>query len=57
MWKVEINSGARTTLVADGLRKQIWRPMAMNKEDFYHFLPKGKLVSEEALNAMFDMRQ
>jgi hypothetical protein len=57
MWKVEINSGARATLVAGGLRKQIWRPVTMPRSAFYHFLPEGRLVDDKTLNAMFDMWQ
>jgi len=57
MWKVVINSGARATLVADGLRKQIWRPVTMPRGAFYHLLPEGRLVDDETLNAMFDMWQ
>jgi hypothetical protein len=55
LWKIEINSGARASLVSNGLRKQIWRPMNMSRDTFFFLLPEGKLIDEDALNAMFDM--
>jgi hypothetical protein len=52
-WKVEMNSGARASLVADGVRKQIWRPQTMSRREFYRLLPEGMLIDEAGLRAMF----
>ena len=55
VWRVEMNSGARASLVADGERKEIWRPQTMGREHFFKFLPEGRLIDEKVVTAMLDL--
>jgi hypothetical protein len=52
VWRIDINSGARASLVCGRERKQIWRPQRMSREDFLLLLPEGALIEDIALRAM-----
>jgi hypothetical protein len=49
VWKVERNSGARAGLIAEGLWKQVWRPLTMSKEEFYQWLPEGFEIHDQTI--------
>ena len=49
VWKVERNSGARAGLIAEGIRKQLWRPLTMSKEEFYRWLPEGSVIQDQTI--------
>ena len=44
LWTVEINSGARAFLTAEGTRKLVWRPRKMNREKFLEWLLVGTAI-------------
>jgi hypothetical protein len=43
-WSIEINSGARAFLTAEGTRKLVWKPRRMNREEFLKWLPVGSRI-------------
>ena len=55
IWTIEINSGSRASLVANGVRRQVWRPLTMRMEDFHRLLPQGSIIDEKALLALLNI--
>jgi hypothetical protein len=53
VWRVQINTGARVRLVADGQGKQIWRPQSMSRDEFFRLLPKDVTIDDEFLQLIF----
>jgi hypothetical protein len=49
VWTVERNTGARAGLVMGSLKRQLWRSLAMSREEFFQLLPKGTVVDEAEL--------
>jgi len=39
------------------LRKQLWRPQAMSRVDFFQLLPEGTLLDERTLTSIVNILQ
>jgi hypothetical protein len=46
---VEKNTGSRAQIVWDEMRKQIWRPLLMSRDDFFRLLPVGAVIDEATM--------
>jgi hypothetical protein len=52
-WVVDRNTGSRAFITSLSLRKEVWRPQTMSREDFFASLAPGSSVEQGALIRKF----
>jgi hypothetical protein len=53
IWRVERNTGSRAYLIFMRMRKVVWRPQTMSREDFFAVLAPGVSIEDSIAESIF----
>jgi hypothetical protein len=57
VWRVERNTGSRAFLIFMAVRKEVWRPQTISREDFFNVLAPGTSVEESMVQRVLGLSQ